>query len=213
MKIYVIRHGETDANKNGILQGSSDWPLNEFGIQLAEITGEKMKGIKFDACISSPLSRAKQTAEIILNNSGNSNIEIQYDDRIKELDMGIYEGKKFRRNEVEVPILKMLIFKWNAFFCGKFKGGESAFDCCKRTSSFLDDLSKKDYDTVLVTSHGAAITAMLNRFNKNRLSFWQSGVPLNCSVNIIEVENGKMKLLERNKIYYDKKYAIDRFKA
>ena len=106
MKIYVIRHGETDANKSGVLQGSSNWPLNEFGIQLAEITGTNMKGIKFDACFSSPLDRAKDTAKIVLKNSGNENVEIQYDDRIKEIDMGIYEGKKIRPGELEVPIIK-----------------------------------------------------------------------------------------------------------
>lgn len=212
MKIYIIRHGETDANKNGVLQGTSNWPLNEDGIKLAQITGEKMKDIKFDACFSSPLDRAKHTAELVLNNSGNGDVNIQYDDRLKELNMGIYEGKKFKPNELEVPIVKILLFKWNAFLCGRFKGGETAREVCKRTQSFLKELSNKNYENVLVSTHGCALRAMLNMLYKNKFSYWQGRVPYNCSVSVVEVSNGKMKLIESDKIYYDSKYVVDRYK-
>lgn len=212
MKIYVIRHGETDANKNGVLQGKSNWPLNEFGIQLAEITGTNMKGIKFDACFSSPLDRAKLTAELVLKNSGNEDVEIQYDDRIKEIDMGIYEGKKIKKDNLEVPLLKLLTFKTNAFLCGRFKGGETAKEVCYRTQKFLHELSKKDYENVLVSTHGCAMRCMLNMLYKNKWDFWQGMVPYNCAVNIIEVKDGKMTLIEKDKVYYDDKYKIDRYK-
>ena len=79
MLIYVVRHGETNANVNGFLQGCTNDPLNENGRKLAIITGQGMKGIKFDYCISSPLDRAKETAEIILRESGND-ISIVFDD-------------------------------------------------------------------------------------------------------------------------------------
>lgn len=211
MKIYVIRHGETDANKNGVLQGTSNWPLNEDGVKLAKITGQNMKGIKFDACFSSPLDRAKQTAKLVLENSGN-NTEIQFDDRIKELDMGIYEGKSIKPNNLEVPILKILAFKFNAFLCGRFKNGETARECCKRTQDFLIELSKKDYENVLVSTHGCATRAMLNMLYDRKWDFWQGNVPYNCAVNIIEVKDGNIKLIEKDKIYYDSKYAVDRYK-
>ena len=212
MKIYVIRHGETDANKNGVLQGASNWPLNEYGVKLAEITGQNTRDIKFDACFSSPLDRAKKTAELILKNSRNNNVEIQYDDRIKELDMGIYEGKKFRPGEVEVSVIKLLLFKYNAFLCGKFKGGESARQLCKRTQEFLKELSTKNYENVLVSTHGCAMRAMLNMLYDNKFNFWQGRVPYNCAVNIIEVKDGKMKLIEKDKVFYDDKYIVDRYK-
>lgn len=211
MKIYIIRHGETDANKNGVLQGISNWPLNEDGIKLAEITGQNMKGIKFDACFSSPLDRARQTAELVLSNSGNK-VDIQIDERIKELNMGIYEGKSISRENLEVPVIKILLFKWNALLSGRFKGGESAWDCCKRTQDFLEELAKKDYECVLVSTHGGALRAMLHKLYKNRLSYWQGRVPYNCAVSIVEVKDGKMKLLESDKLYYDPSLAIDRYK-
>ena len=211
MRIYCIRHGETEANKTNRLQGSHNWPLNEYGIKLAEITGNNMKGIKFDVCFSSPLDRAKQTAEIILKNSGNENVVIKYDERIKEINLGIYEGKKIIPNELEVPLLKILTFKYNPFLSGRFKNGETAREVCKRTQSFLKELSKMNYENVLVSTHGFAMRAMLNMLEKNKFNFWQGRVPYNCSVCIVDVIDGKMKLIERDKIYYDSKYLIDRF--
>lgn len=211
MKIYVIRHGETNANKDGVLQGASNWPLNEDGVKLAKLTGENMKGIKFDVCFSSPLDRAKQTAELVLKHSGN-NINIIFDKRIEELNMGIYEGKKIKSNELEVPILKILLFKWNAFFCGRFKGGETIKELCKRTQELLNEVSKMDYENVLISTHGCAMRAMLNKLYDNKIDFWQGRVPYNCAVNIIEVKDGKMKLIEKDKVFYDEKYIVDRYK-
>lgn len=211
MKIYIIRHGETDANKLGMLQGTINWPLNEYGIKLAEITGNNMKGIKFDLCYSSPLDRAKQTAQIILKNSEN-NIEIKYDERLMEMNMGIYEGKKFKPKELEVPVLKILLFKWNAFLSGRFKEGENAREVCKRTQDFLIEISKQKCENILVSTHGCAMRAMLNILYKNKFNFWQGRVPYNCAVNVVEVKNGKMKLIEKDKLFYGSEYIIDRYK-
>lgn len=210
MKIYVIRHGETDANKEGVLQGSSDWPLNEDGIKLAKITGQNMKDIKFDICYSSPLIRARDTAKYVLEESKN-NTEIIYDDRLKEINGGIYEGKKLKSKPPEIPTFIALMFKYNPFLCGKFKDGESMFEVCRRTQNFLKELSKKNYNNVLVSMHGCSMRAMLNMLYKNKLDFWQGRVPYNCAVNIIEVNNGKMKLIEKDKVYYDEKYIVDRY--
>ena len=60
MKLYIIRHGETDWNKQRRLQGQSDTELNEYGIRLAKITGEALKDIRFDHIFSSPLKKSIQ---------------------------------------------------------------------------------------------------------------------------------------------------------
>ena len=67
MKVYLMRHGETDYNKKGLIQGTLDIPLNEFGLELAEKTKEgfEKEGLTFDYCYCSPLIRARQTAEIL----------------------------------------------------------------------------------------------------------------------------------------------------
>ena len=79
MVIYIVRHGETVLNAKGVMQGRLDEPLNQKGRDLAEMTGKAMKGIHFDYCISSPLNRAKETAEIILRESENDIPNVEKD--------------------------------------------------------------------------------------------------------------------------------------
>ena len=90
MKLYIVRHGETDNNLNGIIQGIIDTPLNETGIKQAMELKEKLKDVKFDLVITSPLQRAKLTAEIINDNKA----EIICDKQIIERNTGDFEGKK-----------------------------------------------------------------------------------------------------------------------
>ena len=65
MKLYMVRHGETDWNKVRKMQGQVDIPLNEFGRHLAVETGKGLKDISFDLCISSPLSLPEETSRFI----------------------------------------------------------------------------------------------------------------------------------------------------
>ena len=85
MDIYLIRHGETDWNKTKRLQGVTDIPLNAYGIELAEKTAEGLKDVPFDRIYTSPLIRAKETAQIIL---GTRQIPLLEDPRIKEIGFG-----------------------------------------------------------------------------------------------------------------------------
>lgn len=87
MKVYFMRHGETDWNIVKRLQGTTDIPLNENGISLAKISAENMKnaGIQFDEIFSSPLNRAVHTAEII---NEKYSCTIKTDERIKEFNFG-----------------------------------------------------------------------------------------------------------------------------
>ena len=66
MLLYIVRHGETDWNKSHRVQGRTDIPLNDYGRRLAEETAEGMKDIQIDIGMTSPLLRAKETAQIIL---------------------------------------------------------------------------------------------------------------------------------------------------
>ena len=88
--IYFIRHGETDYNKTQTFQGHLDIPLNKQGIVQANLALENSKSIKIDKIYYSPLSRAKQTAEII---NSFHNAEMIADDRLKEIYMGSLQGK------------------------------------------------------------------------------------------------------------------------
>ena len=92
--IYFVRHGQTEWNKIGKMQGHKDIELNAEGKAQAQIVKEKLQGVKFDIVFSSPLKRARETAQII------SNQDIVIDDRLIERYNGELEGKF--KNEIEV---------------------------------------------------------------------------------------------------------------
>ena len=75
MKILLVRHGETDFNKNKLIQGHSDIVLNETGKEQAINAGQKITDFDIDAVFSSPLKRALETARLMLDNSNNSQNE------------------------------------------------------------------------------------------------------------------------------------------
>ena len=138
MLLYIVRHGETDLNSKGVLQGHIDVPLNASGIFLAEETGRNMRGIHFDRCISSPLSRAKKTVELILKESGNGDVPIETDERIMEINGGVYEGRKL--SEGPIPNGEARRFFTDPVHFAGFPGGETYDDVKKRTQDFLKDM-------------------------------------------------------------------------
>ena len=91
MVVYFIRHGETDFNRKGLIQGTSDIPLNENGIRQAGMAADwfKEQKITFDKVFASPLIRARKTAAIV---SGRAFEDVQPDFRIQEMDFGVDEG-------------------------------------------------------------------------------------------------------------------------
>ena len=84
-----MRHGETDWNKKKLVQGRKDIPLNEYGRHLARETSYGMRQYQIDLAYTSPLQRAKETAEILLEGR---NIPLYEDQRIQEISFGSYEG-------------------------------------------------------------------------------------------------------------------------
>lgn len=210
MKIYIIRHGETQSNEKGLLQGWSDDPLNRFGIELAELTGQALKGTQFDIAFSSSLTRARETAEIVLTQSGN-NCPVLIDDRVKEINMGDFERKRFKPGESEVdPVLVKAFFE-APIHAPAFPNGESVTNVMYRTQNFLKSLASKDYETVLVSTHGCALRCMLNFLYDNPADFWHGHVPYNCVVNIVDVVDGQLKLVGDDIIYYDTSLCVDRY--
>lgn len=193
MRIYVIRHGETAANRDGILQGHKDFPLLEEGIQMAVDVGKALADVDFDAAFSSPLTRAMQTTRAVLEGSGNADAPIVTDDRLLEIDMGIASGMPIRgngaaaANSEEGRRLGKLFFIGSDDFPG-FPEGETFAQVKARTQDFLQELATQDYGTVLVSTHGCALRAMLNGLAENPADFWQGNVPPNCSVSIVDVD-------------------------
>lgn len=201
MLIYIVRHGLTEWNKLKKLQGAADVPLAKEGILLAEKTGEALKDVKFDICFTSPLSRARQTAECVL---GDRNVPIIPDKRIQEINFGDLEGSCVRDAEGNYIDPQVEMFFRDPVNFKRPENGEDLFDVIARTKDFWEektsDPSLTD-KTVLVASHGCAVRALLQNIYHDPENFWHGCVPPNCCVNLVEVKNGKTVLLEEDKVY------------
>lgn len=139
MKVYLVRHGQVPHNASH-QYNTKDEDLTDIGIEQALEVREKIKGIDFDIIYSSPLIRAKHTAQIITNNSN-----IVFDDRLKERSCGSLSGQPLEvTNRIEY---------WNYYTEIQYGTSENIQEFFKRVYNFLDELKTKDYESVLIVAH------------------------------------------------------------
>ena len=146
--IYFVRHGETDYNKEARLQGHRNIPLNKTGLNQAKQAQENSKDLQIDEIYSSPLSRAKKTAEII---NKHHKVKITYDDRLKEIYMGKLQGaciKDLSEEEKQLSHSNPETF-----------GGESIQEFCARVESFFKEIENTNKN-ILIVSHGGVYRAI-----------------------------------------------------
>ena len=202
MKLYMVRHGETDWNKARKIQGQVDIPLNEFGRHLAIETGKGLADIPFELCISSPLLRAVETAELIL---GGRNIPMITDERIEEMAFGVWEGKCCSKEGWDLPQEFCDFFEAPERY-GAPEGGEDFYMVRERLEDFLSELYQKEDlkdKNILITTHGAAQCGILNVIKDKPVSeYWGQGVHKNCAVTEVEVRDGAPVILSENYVYY-----------
>lgn len=182
MNLYIVRHGQTDWNIQGRIQGSTDIELNSTGINQAKQTAELLKNIDFKAIFSSPLKRTIDTAKII---NEYHNINILKDDRIIERNFGNFEGTI----NVLKDISDYLDYEKNL----NTNNVESIKDLFKRIENFLFDIYNKYKNTnsnILIVTHGGvsiAINAIISNIKTNLPSLGMK----NCEVKIFKDFNFK----------------------
>lgn len=152
LDLWLIRHGETDWNTQGRIQGSSDQPLNAVGLCQARRLGARLRGMRFDAVYASDLERARVTAATALPDA-----EVQLDERLRELAYGIFEGKAWiELNEAEAAVAA----HWREDpYRRRVPGGESYDDLLARFAAFRAELPKSG--AVAAFSHGGTIRSAL----------------------------------------------------
>lgn len=160
LSIYIVRHGETQSNAKGLIQGHSDPSLTENGIEQLNNVGEKMSKIKFDAFYSSPLKRAQESSAIL---SKYVKIKPILNDNLKEQSFGGMEGKP-----KEVLMEKFKLANWDGMTFEQkreFKideDAESDQNALDRLLLFINKIKKEHKDnTVLILTHGTVMRHLL----------------------------------------------------
>ena len=191
MKIYLVRHGETDWNQAGLLQGQTDIALNAQGLEQAREAAERLKEVPFEIAFCSPLIRAKRTAKTII---GDRKITLTTDERLRELNFGPWEGVDIRtiRDAASQPFTNP----------GSYippVGAESFAQLYHRSGEFVDQVLlplEGTYETVLVVAHGGVNRSILNPvLNIPVDDFWRVHMG-NCATAIFDCTDGKLTMLE-----------------
>ena len=234
MEIYLIRHGTTKWNAEFRLQGKTNTPLDELGLEMARQTGIRFRelGITFDRVYTSPLRRAYNTARLAVGlpmltgdvpvETGSvteigSAVEIIRDARLEELGFGQQEGK----NTLEMLRDESLPFRYFKDDPPKYDtltesvGAESLTALCRRTAEFLREVVEQANlpRRILISGHGACNKALLMHIRGDRdlANFWTGGLQRNCGVDRIEYdpETGKYTVLETGRVYYPEDLAAN----
>lgn len=174
-----MRHGRTEWNAQNKLQGRTDIPLNDDGRKMAEQVREECRKLGFDVCYTSPLIRAKETAEIALKGL---NVPIIADDRLVEMCFGICEGMENYFEDENLPV--NVLFK-NPELYKAVENGEELSDLFARTGDFIENVLKPQLDEerkILIVGHGAMNCSIISQIKKIPVeNFWKAGIP-NCKL-------------------------------
>jgi broad specificity phosphatase PhoE len=168
----LFRHGQTDWNINFLLQGVTDIPMNQTGIEQVKLAAQAIKAEDWDVVLTSPLSRAKQTAEIIASQNGFP--EIIVEELLIERSFGEAEGLSHEQ--------------WRAKYSNldHIPGGESRSQLAERSKRLLGTISQElAGKRVLAISHGALIRTLISIASSNKLP--RDGERLgNASLNVVK---------------------------
>ena len=156
--IFLVRHGECEGNIRGMFRGRADFPLNERGIiQARDLAGE-LKNFPVKYIYSSPLVRARQTAEAIGEQGG---AEIKVEEGFNNIELGSWEGRFMKEIAQEYPK------EWELWVHNpeklRVKDMETLYDVQKRAKTCLDNLvSKHGGETLAVVSHRALLKPLIS---------------------------------------------------
>lgn len=196
--LYFARHGETDYNRNGIVQGRGvDAPLNERGQWQAEALAQRFTKVPLHAIYASPLRRALETAQAVRRHHLDAAFYQLTD--LEEMDWGYLEGKPYAP-PYDTQI-RAVYERWRAGDYGyPVPGGESILDVQRRALRALETiLARHEAETVLVVTHGRFLRILLaSILPEYGLERMEALPHTNTAVNHLIYENGYFRALRLN---------------
>jgi broad specificity phosphatase PhoE len=195
VKLFLVRHGETESNRVGLALGRADVPLNERGLWQAKMLANALVGEPFTAVYTSPLRRARQTAEAIAERHGLTPV---VEPGLIEMDIGELDGLTFAEIRERHP---GLLEKWaspegqaTAIF-----GSESLADVRDRAWRRLESLARRHADeTVCAVTHNFVILSVLTRALGMELPHFRRLRHAVAAVSVLEFRGDRVRVLRMN---------------
>jgi len=185
VELYIVRHGETDTNFTGKINGSAtDLDLNETGLRQVNYLKNHLHINDFDEIYASPLKRAKETANIL----NQATHDIKTDDRLREINYGSWDGLLADDVKAKYPDC----FDENNYLTKDYsnysKNAETYQSVLDRLQSFIDDMTKKGSEKILVACHGF-VTRSFVQLVTNTPDIEDILEPANASVTKINISD------------------------
>lgn len=186
MDIYLLRHGETDWNRKGLLQGHTDIPLNERGRAQVDDTVRSLStlGVRLDAIVSSPLKRARESAEIAAHRLHYPKDKIVVEELLIERGFGEGEGMSLAEMKERYPD-------------SDCPGMESREDLVRRAGRAFQKIISDfcDAERILLAAHGAVLFALLEAVSEEPIPYTgRAACITQGSIYRIRKENGRISV-------------------
>ena len=191
MKLYFIRHAETEYNRKGIIQGSEvDSDINDIGDSQSKSFYDYYQNVNFDKIYTSDLKRTFQTVKRFTENG----TEYEKLKEFNEISWGVNQGKSD-----DLEDYSKLIDTWLAGdLDNKFEKGESPNEMSLRLVKGFNKVLEDNHDTVLLCIHGRALRILLSKIIDNDLTKMDKYIHSNTGLYILEFTNGKYEILGSN---------------
>ncbi|MFL0269535.1 histidine phosphatase family protein [Candidatus Clostridium radicumherbarum] len=201
LRLYITRHGETEWNIEGRMQGWKNSNLTERGRMNAIALGQSLKDIEFKKVYCSPLDRTKETTELIFKGR---NIEVVYDDNLKEINLGELEGLNQEEIKNIYPEFQSHFWKNPQEYVPI--SGEGFYDVKDRVINALQRIIRENPEgNVMIVTHGVVLKTIHAYFKDLTLDrLWDPPFIYDTSLTIVEIENGIAKIIVEGDISHIK---------
>lgn len=205
MELYFVRHGKTEWNLEGKYQGGhGDSPLLPESLHDISLLAKRLQDTAIDHMYSSPLPRAKTTAETLIKNL-NRKIPLTIVRDLREFDLGIMEGRKFSELENEMPEVIYAFRHQPTDYDYDLIRGESFERVAQRTTKAVKQTVAENnaQSNVVIVSHGAALVTMIQSLLGTKIAdIRKNGGLSNTSLTHLRYEDGEFKLIKWNETGY-----------
>jgi broad specificity phosphatase PhoE len=210
--LYITRHGQTEWNVQGRLQGHLDSSLTELGITQAEQLANSLADVGFNVIYSSPSLRTVRTAEII---RGQRPIEIKVDDKLREINMGSWEGMELSEVKLQFPHEHEAFWNTPELYVPS-NGGETFQDVYERVVPCIEKIiADNESKTIMIVTHTVTLKCIMSYFeNRHLKQLWNPPFVHPTSLSHVVIDDGKVTIKKYGDMaHIDRKSSVGNEKS